>query len=236
MLSNLRSLVSREALVVSGAKFQRLALTRLRRFASAAAAAADIPTYHHPDMYRDDMIINLYAVHRQEMPNIMVSEKSELSRGQFRTTISWTFGNTLETLTADGVDRSKKGAKKDAVRKIMKALPQHDKSLGVMWRQMAGTLAKLLRVKQDISHSPVTASGLITCHVEWTDIEDPNRQWIGRGSGSTRDEAEVRALQDVYLAAAPSRKQAAVAQVQRRHELQKAEAARMAADLEAASA
>ncbi|KAF4670152.1 hypothetical protein FOZ61_001580 [Perkinsus olseni] len=210
----------------------------LRRFASvaAAAAAADIPTYHHPDMYRDDMIINLYAVHRQEMPNIMVSEKSELSRGQFRTTISWTFGNTLETLTADGVDRSKKGAKKDAVRKIMKALPQHDKSLGVMWRQMAGTLANLLGVKQDISHSPVTASGLKTCHVEWTDIEDPSRQWIGRGSGSTRDEAEVRALQDVYLAAAPSREQAAVAQVQRRHELQKAEAARMAADLEAASA
>ncbi|KAF4755695.1 hypothetical protein FOZ63_010114 [Perkinsus olseni] len=221
---------------LAGAKFQRLALTRLRRFASVAAVAADIPTYHHPDMYRDDMIINLYAVHRQEMPNIMVSEKSELSRGQFRTTISWTFGNTLETLTADGVDRSKKGAKKDAVRKIMKALPQHDKSLGVMWRQMAGTLAKLLGVKQDISHSPDTASGLITCHVEWTDIEDPSRQWIGRGSGSTRDEAEVRALQDVYLAAAPSREQAAVAQVQRRHELQKAEAARMAADLEAASA
>ncbi|EER16688.1 hypothetical protein Pmar_PMAR000296, partial [Perkinsus marinus ATCC 50983] len=62
----------------------------------------------------------------------------------FHTTISWTFGNTLETLTADGVDRSKKGSKKEAVRKLMRTLPQHEKSLGVMWKQMAGTLAKLL--------------------------------------------------------------------------------------------
>lgn len=70
-----------------GMTLQRLARAgRGRRcwYASVATAgaAAEIPTYHHPDMYRDDMIINLYAVHRQEMPNIMVTEKSELNRGQ----------------------------------------------------------------------------------------------------------------------------------------------------------
>ncbi|KAF4665223.1 hypothetical protein FOL47_004703 [Perkinsus chesapeaki] len=222
-----------EALVASGTGLWRLAMVR---FGTAVASSSlEVPTHHHPDMYRDDMIINLYAIHRQEMPNVMVSERSQLNRGQFHTTISWTFGNTLETLTADGVDRSKKGSKKDAVRKLMRTLPRHDKSLGVMWRQMSGTLARLLGVKQTMSHNADPRTGLATCFIEWKDAEEPSKSWIGRGSGGTKDEAEVNALRDVYISAAPYREEAAVAQVQRRHEMQKAEAARMASDLEAAA-
>lgn len=41
------------------------------------------------------------------------------------------------------------------------------------------------------------------------------------GSGRTKDEAEVRALKDIYAVAAPWREKAAVAQVQKRHQLQK---------------
>ncbi|EER16689.1 hypothetical protein Pmar_PMAR000297, partial [Perkinsus marinus ATCC 50983] len=67
-------------------------------------------------------------------------------------------------------------------------------------------------VKQSVSHSPDVTSGLVTCLVEWERTEDPGQRWVGRGSGRTKDEAEVRALKDIYAVAAPWREKAAVAQ------------------------
>ncbi|KAF4691637.1 hypothetical protein FOZ60_015095 [Perkinsus olseni] len=160
----------------------------------ALGTPESMPAYHHEHMYKEDNLLALYELYGEGALEGYkeIGEKFRETRGGLGPS-----GCTV-TVEAEGV--SKRGTKKLAIGKIVQHLPYDQPTMYWMWKKMCMDLERQMGVRSR-SNSVAMAGGVKhRCDIVWERV-GPSKEaktWKGSGIGDSQEEAEVKAMEDIY--------------------------------------
>ncbi|KAF4758049.1 hypothetical protein FOZ63_021346, partial [Perkinsus olseni] len=161
-----------------------------------------MPAYHHEHMYKEDNLLALYELYGEGALEGYkeIGERFRETRGGYVSSLTWQLGPSGCTVTVEAEGVSKRGTKKLAIGKIVQHLPYDQPTMYWMWKKMCMDLERQMGVRSRSNSVAMTGGVKHRCDIIWERVGSSKeaKTWKGSGIGDSQQEAEVKAMEDMY--------------------------------------